>query len=44
MVVEFYEKVAVRIASSVHVFNGSNHLKLKATPPSSSLSSSAVPV
>ncbi|CAN6923591.1 unnamed protein product [Brassica oleracea var. botrytis] len=44
MVVEFSVKVAARTASSVLVSSGSNPPKLKATPPSSSLNSSAVPV
>ncbi|CAH8326725.1 unnamed protein product [Eruca vesicaria subsp. sativa] len=44
MDVVFSGKVAARVASSVPVSSGSNPPKLKATPPSSSLNSSAVPV
>ena len=44
MVVACFEKVAARVASSVLASNGSNPPKLKAMPPYSSLSFSAVPV
>lgn len=44
MDVEFFEKVAVKHASFVHVFNGSNPLSHKVTPPSLLLNSLAVPV
>ncbi|KAD6795331.1 hypothetical protein E3N88_06227 [Mikania micrantha] len=44
MAVEFFEKVAMIIAFLDTVSMGSAPLKLKPTPPSSSLNSSAVPV
>jgi len=42
MDVEFFEKVAVKHASFVLAFNGSNPPSHKATPPSSSLNSLVV--